>query len=201
MEQVICIFGDSIAWGAGDPEKGGWVARLRNYFETNGFEIELYNCGVSGDTTDDLLQRFKTEALARKPDIIIFAVGINDSQYVRSKNNPQIPVKKFQSNLKTLINQAKRIANKIIFVGLTKVDESKTMPIPWNSIKYYDEENVRLYDTKIKEICGENNLHFINMLDLLDKSDLADGLHPNAKGHKKMFLRVKEFLISHKLVS
>ena len=35
MEQIICLFGDSITWGAWDPEHGGWGARLRSYFETN----------------------------------------------------------------------------------------------------------------------------------------------------------------------
>jgi len=30
----ILIFGDSITWGAYDPDKGGWVNCLRNYFES-----------------------------------------------------------------------------------------------------------------------------------------------------------------------
>jgi len=74
MEQTICIFGDSIALGALDSAKGGWGARLRNYFETNNFEIKLYNCAVDGDNTDDLLERFKIEASVRGPNIIIFAI-------------------------------------------------------------------------------------------------------------------------------
>jgi lysophospholipase L1-like esterase len=96
MEKTICLFGDSITWGAWDPERGGWGARLRSYFETNNIEVNVYNCGVSGNNTDDLLQRFKVEATARKPNIIIFAIGINDSQYVNSKDNPRVPIKNFK---------------------------------------------------------------------------------------------------------
>ena len=80
------------------------------------------------------------------------------------------------------------------------MDESKTMPIPWNTIKFYDEENVKLYNTKIKEVCDKNNLQFIDMLGLLNNSDLEDGLHPNPKGHEKIFLKIKDFLISNKIM-
>lgn len=123
MKKTICIFGDSITWGLWDHQRGGWVARLRSYFETNNFEtnnietnnieVNVYNCGVCGDSTDDLLQRFKVEATARKANIIIFAIGINDSQYINSKDHPCVPIEKLQNNLQELINQAKKITNKL----------------------------------------------------------------------------------------
>ena len=34
--------------------------------------------------------------------------------------------------------------------------------------------------------------------DLLNESDLEDGLHPNSIGHEKIFLRVKDFLAKNK---
>ena len=196
MSKIICLFGDSITWGEGDSEKGGWGARLRSYFETNNFKIELYNCGVSGDNTDKLLQRFTVETSAREPDIVIFAIGVNDSQYVRSKDNPRVSLEKFQNNLQELINQAKKFTEQIIFIGLIHVDESKTMPVPWITTLFYDEENVKLYDEKIKEICDRNSLRFIEMLDLLNNSDLKDGLHPNAQGHEKIFFKIRDSLAS-----
>lgn len=39
-----------------------------------------------------------------------------------------------------------------------------------------------------------------NADDLLELSDLDDGLHPNPKGHKKIFLKIKEFLLTNKIV-
>ncbi|MBL7155245.1 MAG: hypothetical protein ISS88_01945 [Candidatus Portnoybacteria bacterium] len=201
MEKIkICIFGDSIAWGVDDKEKGGWPARLRKYFETNGFNVKITNLGVCGDNTDDLLKRFKTEAAAREPNVIIFAIGTNDSQYVDTKNNPRISLEKFQKNLNELFSQAKGFTPKIIFVGLTKVDEIKTTPIPWNKRKYYTNENIAQYNSAIKAFCEENEILFIDMLDLLDKDDLGDGLHPDSQSHQKMFERVKNFLLENKLV-
>jgi len=200
MSKRICIFGDSIAWGAVDPQNGGWVTLLRRYFETNDYDIGVYNQSISGDNTDDLIKRFKVEAEAREPQIIIFAIGINDSQYVMSKDNPRISIEKFQNNLEELINQANKISSSIIFIGLTNVDESLVMPIPWDTRKFYDNENIAKYNTMIKETSSKHELPCINLLDLLKKEDFDDGLHPDTKGHEKMFLKIKESLTSDKLI-
>ena len=197
----ICVFGDSITWGAGDKKEGGWVNRARNYFKISNFGVKMYNLGISGDNTNDLLKRFKTEAEARKPNMIIFAIGTNDSQYVDTKDNPRVNLNKFQNNLVELLNQAKEFTQNIIFVGLTKVDETKTIPIPWNKRKYYTNENITQYNSTIKSFCEQNKILFVNIFDLLDvKNDLEDGLHPNARGHQKIFKKVKDFLEKNKLI-
>lgn len=201
MEQTICIFGDSIAWGAVDSESGGWVGQLRRHFETgNYYDVTVYNQGVCGDSSEDLLIRFNVECIAREPQIIIFAIGTNDSQYTLSKDNPYVSLEKFQKNLVTLVNQAKKISEKIVFVGLTKIDESKMMPTPWETEKFYDNDNITRYNSVIEKVCAELGLPFVDLLDLLETSDLDDGLHPNSNGHKKMFLRIKEFLQTKKIV-
>lgn len=181
----ICIWGDSITWGKNDYEKGGWVERLKlHYMKTS---IKVYNLGISGNNTDDLLRRFETEAKEQKPEIIIFAIGINDSSYFKVKNINRVSIEKFENNLEELLNIAQKIADKIVFVGLTKVDEIKTMPIPWNTEVYYDNKNVSKYDEIIKSFCEKNKIKYINMKEVLTKDDLQDGLHPNPQGHKKMF--------------
>lgn len=202
MDKVINIFGNSIAWGACDNEMGGWANRLRNYLANEaGAYFETYNLGVSGDNSDKLLKRFPIENEARDPDIIMIAIGLNDSQHINSKDSLGVPLERFENNLLELIKQAKKFTEKIVFVGLTKVDEAKTMPIIWDTDKYYyDNENIARYNAKIKEICEKNSLPFIAMLDLLSDEDLEDGLHPNSQGHEKMFLRIKYFLIANKII-
>ncbi len=201
MDKTINIFGSSITWGAYD-EKGGWVSRLRSYLEQkpdNYFVV--YNLGISGDTSEGLLKRFAIENEARKPDTIIIDIGTNDSLYVNSKDKPYVPLEKFESNLSEIIKQAKKFTQEIIFIGLTKVDETKTMPVPWcGAMMYYTNESGAIYNAKIKEICEKNSLSFIEMMDLLEDADLEDGLHPNSQGHEKMFLRIKDFLVVNKIV-
>ncbi len=130
MSNIICFFGDSITWGAVDPEHGGWVALLRRHLELNNYGAEIYNQGVSGDNTDKLLVRFKTEAEARKAQTIIFAIGVNDSQYIQRRENPRVSLENFRKNLIELIKEAQEITDRIAFIGLTRVEDEKLSPIP-----------------------------------------------------------------------
>lgn len=187
----ICVFGDSIVYGAYDPTNGGWITLLRNYLEKNYDDVNTYGLGFCGDTTGDLLKRFENEAVAREANLIIFAIGINDAQYIYSKNDNRVLAGDFQNNIKKLYEIAKNITQKIFFVGLTSVDETKTTPIPWNTDKAYKNERIRSFDQFVKSFCSENNLKFIPVNDLFDKSDLFDGVHPNTQGHIKIFETVK----------
>jgi len=75
------------------------------------------------------------------------------------------------------------------------------MPIPWlNEEEFYDNENIVKYNAVIKKISNNNNLPFIDLLDLLKVDELDDGLHPNSEGHKKMFEKVKDFLVLNKII-
>lgn len=200
--QIICIFGASTTWGACDLEKAGWANRLTmSLASKSDYDIEIYNLGVSGNTTNDLLERFNAEAKARHPSLIIFSIGDNDSVYIASKKTQDVPIEQFESNLQELVKRAKKFTDKIVFLGGKKVDESQTTPIPWLTDYHYTNENIILYDKKIKEVAEKNNVFYLRMFDLLDiKNDLDDGLHPNAQGHQKMFERVKDFLEKNKLV-
>lgn len=203
MEKIINIFGDSIVY-AGYVDGGGWADRLTNYLEKNNAEeMVIYNLGIPGDTTDGLLKRFKIENEVRFPDVIIITIGINDSKYINDISVPLVSLEKFENNLLEIIKQARKFTQEIIFTGLTKVDESKSMPVFFdgeNTNTFFVQKNISIYDSKIKEICERNDLPFIEMLDLLGNNDLEDGLHPNSKGHEKMFLRVKDFLVENKIV-
>ncbi len=197
---IICIFGDSITWGAWDLEKGGWVNRLWLYFGAGESEVDVYNLGISGDATSDLLKRFDCEAQARKPDVIIFDIGSNDSSGENSEENHRLPPEQFKKNLDELINLAKKFTDKIIFLGSTMADESKTLPVSWNNAVFYSNKNLKIYGEMIKEVAGKNSCHFLDLFDLLGIEDLDDGLHPNAQGHEKIFIAVKNFLLDNKLL-
>lgn len=187
----ICIFGDSIAWGAYDPEQGGWANRLRNYFEAQNKDITVYNLSISGDTTTDLLNRLEVELKSREPNIIIFAIGINDARSINNGKLGQTSINEFQNNLERLYATAKKFTDKIVFIGLTSVDELKTKPISWHIGTSYTNKNIKYFDGAIKKFCKENNTKFISMDEVIGNADLDDGLHPNAKGHKKMFDKIR----------
>ena len=191
----ILVFGDSITYGAWDKEKGGWVNRLRlaleNDYSNNYYTI--FNLGISGDVTENIKDRFDNECKIRfnKNDntIIIFSIGINDTQNV--KDEDRVSLETFRNNIITLINSAKKYTDNILFIGLTKVDESKVTPLTWDKEKSYLNTKIINFDKELKNICLENNVDYLYIYDLLEVDELFDGLHPNNVGHQKICDKVK----------
>lgn len=136
-----------------------------------------------------------------EPDGIIFAIGINDSYYLKSKRSNHVPLKKFESNISALIKQARRFTKRIVFIGLTSVDEKKTMPISWKPDVCYSNGTIDTYDKKLRDICLKLKIPYVGVRRLLKPGDLGDGLHPDSRGHKKMFQKIYSFLKDKKIVA
>lgn len=208
----ILVFGDSITYGAWDTD-GGWVQRLRKFLDEKtlieeDFYCLVYNLGVSGDTTEDLLERFEFETKQRMREkegtTIIFSIGGNDATFINNKNQCQISQEKSKENIQKLIKLAEKYASKILFVGLLPADELKTIPIPWAPDKSYKNKHIIQYDKIIKSVCQENEILFVDIFDKFMNSDyknlLEDGQHPNSAGHQKIFEIVKKFLIDNGII-
>jgi lysophospholipase L1-like esterase len=188
----IGIWGDSITFGAGDSEALGWVGRLRKHYFSDD-EISIYNRGVCGNTTTDLLKRFDIEASSIRPDIIVFAIGINDSKFPRDKKENTVALEEFKQNIEKLLSKAKDLSEKIFVVGLTRVGEKWT-----DAGSAFLDEEISRYDNALKEITEKENLVFIPVSDaLLIPEDLHDGLHPNNSGYQKMFDAIRTALSLH----
>lgn len=182
----ICIFGDSITWGAFDCEKGGWVERMKTDLFKKGNEV--YNLGISGDTTNEVSERMDCEVKARNPGMIIFAIGINDSPH---GENEKLKIGEFEKNISTLLSKAEKITDKVAFVGLNYVNEKEA-----NSRygTFYSNKYIKECNETIRIFCRENNIAFIDILKIINCGDLYDGLHPDSKGHQKIFEEIKKKL-------
>ena len=200
--QKIFIFGDSIAYGAWDPE-GGWVERLRQWlFVTTRDDYNLgtflYNLSIVGDTTADLLTRFPTEIAARQPgDLIVFAAGINDAQYVNGR--PMATPADVCTNVRALIRGARAWAPRLCWVGLTPVDESRTTPIPWMPDRAYRNATIAVVDAAIKQTAAEEAIPYLDLFQAWTTAGayqqlLHDGIHPNAAGHAQIYACITAFL-------
>ncbi len=196
----ILVFGDSIAHGVWDRE-GGWAQRLRRFLDEKKFPIPLFNLSITTETTEDLLKRFEFETEQRMRGdeiIIIFAIGVNDSQIFRGRE--LVPPERFEKNVEKLVNLAGKYTEKIVFLGLLPVDEEKTNPVAWNPDVSYRNDRIEKYNGIIKKVCEARGIPFIDLFgEWFDdyKNYLDDGLHPNSEGHKRIFETVKNFLIKN----
>ena len=194
MKRILC-FGDSITAGRGENPNTGWVGRLKQDVEKTDFYDHVYNLGIPGDNSTDLLKRFDTECKARinfKRDnkfLILVAIGTNDARLYLD-NNPETSQEKYKKNIQQLIKKSKSYQAETVFIGLTPIDEERTQPFDDKS--KFEAKRVQEFNEIVKETCSKEKIQFIDLFDKLTEKDLADGVHPNSQCYEKMYEIVKE---------
>ncbi|WP_207455629.1 arylesterase [Azospirillum sp. SYSU D00513] len=73
----LLVLGDSLTAGYGLPPQQGFTARLEQALRGKGYDVQVINAGVSGDTTAGGLARLDW-ALADRPDAVLVELGAND---------------------------------------------------------------------------------------------------------------------------
>lgn len=200
----ILAFGDSITFSRGDSNHEGWAGLLAHYFESLDYYNCLFNLGIPGDSSADLLKRFEVEADARirylrelDKFVILVGIGINDSRFNDELGNAQTEPEQFKKNIEKLIELSKQRTKDVVFIGLTPVDEKLTNPY---ETTYFNNERVSQFNDIIKSCCADEGVLFLDMFKELSALDycalLDDGLHPNSAGYQKMYEIIKEFLDS-----
>ena len=106
----IVVLGDSLTSGRGIGKDSAYPAILQERLEDAGYEYEMINAGVSGDTTTRALKRYP-DALEGDVRILILALGANDG--LRG-----MPVSDIRSNLSTIIEDAQRRRIDVVLVGM-----------------------------------------------------------------------------------
>jgi len=79
-EKVIFCLGDSFTYGVGVDFKDSYPLQLERILKNNfGYtQARVFNLGVPGYDSSQILKRFKTQLNKVKPDIVIATVGAND---------------------------------------------------------------------------------------------------------------------------
>jgi lysophospholipase L1-like esterase len=198
------LFGDSIGFGVGDYENGGWATQLRLFIDRSqkNKAHNLINLSISGDTTRGLLNRMEREAKLRMRDKspeefrFLIAIGTNDSRVNKDDLENDISKEEFRENILKLIKIAEKLSKEIVLIGLVPVYEPQTTPFKEN--KHYIVSRMEEYNRVLREVAQERELKFVNMFADWKTKDLeilfADGLHPNTEGHKMIFETVKKAL-------
>jgi len=78
----VCVLGDSLVAGVGDPAGLGWTGRLAARTQAAGLDVTLYPLGIRGETAVELGDRWRRELRPRLPPAVrgavVLASGVND---------------------------------------------------------------------------------------------------------------------------
>jgi len=160
----------------------GWSNFDKDFFIKNPF----VNRGISGQTTPQMLVRFKPDVVNLNPKAVVILAGINDI----AGNTGPISLKNTAENIISMAEIAK--ANNI------KVYICSTLPaidFPWSPGLEPGPKVIKL-NTILKDYCTKNNItyvdYFYSMADdegglkVPEYTTADDLVHPNLAGYKVM---------------
>ncbi len=165
IEKVL-LFGDSLMSGYGLPEDDHLSVVLEKSLKSDGYEIQIFNGSISGDTSLDGLDRIEDELSDVNYDLIIIGLGANDM--LRRINPDQT-----KQNLEDIINIIRSNNIKIILAGMIA---SSTNGL--NYKKKFD----KIYPDLSKKFELELIPFLLKGVALNPSLNQADGIHPNEKG-------------------
>ena len=172
-ENRIVFFGDSIT--------DGW--KLADYFPGKPY----VNRGISGQTTPQMLVRFREDVLDLQPKAVVILAGTNDI----AGNTGPMTLEQIEANYSSLAELATANQVKVIFSSVLPVNNYT----PESQEFFADRPPAKILELNrwLKRYCADHGCiyldYFSSMVDdkgLLKKDLADDGLHPNVAGYKVM---------------
>ena len=174
----IAAFGDSLTAGFGLTEKESYPYLLQEKLKAEGYDYEVINAGVSGDTSLGGLERIDWVLETENLEILVLELGAND--LLRG-----VPVAKMKTNLDQMIRKAKARNVKVLLCGM--------LAPPTMGADYQ-----RAYNAAFPDLASQHKVEFLPFLleNVALNKDLnqADGIHPNAAGTRIMTETIYEAL-------
>lgn len=165
---------------------GDSITDFFNYYELF-FEFckttsqAVYNRGISGDTSDRLVERLYDNVLSINPKNIVLLIGTNDI-------SRGVPLPVSVQNLEKIITDSKKVCPDVNFIveAVYPINESMRYRSDKRSNKKINEMNTEFF-----KICKKHNCVWLDLRDKLSdeqgelKKDFTfDGLHINAKAYE-----------------
>ncbi len=170
-EKRIVFMGNSIT--------EGWQYTCPEFFAGRPY----YDRGISGQTTPQMLVRFRPDVIDLKPEVVVILAGINDI----AGNTGPATLEMIEANIASMTELAKFHGIKVVLCSVLPAYD-----FPWNPGVFPSERIIALNDW-IKKYSADNGFTYLDyyspMADErkgLKKEYSEDGVHPNKAGYKVM---------------
>jgi len=163
----------------GDSITEFWMNYDSTFFANNNY----INRGISGQTTGQMLLRFREDVINLKPAVVVILAGINDI----AENNGPNKLEDVFGNIVSMAELAKANNIKVVLSSVTPA-----AAFPWRPA-IDPKEKVKALNDMLRDYAAKNKFiyldYFTAMVDEnsgLPKSLSKDGVHPNLEGYKIM---------------
>ena len=170
----VVFFGDSITHNWGSKTYSDLFQRKTNYI----------NRGIGGQTTGQMLLRYRQDVLALQPKVVVFLGGTNDLASYKVAD----VVNFIEQNISSITELALLHHERVILCSLTPVSDTIK---PQTDRR--DPAKILAINAWLKKYAAEKHLPYVDYYDAVtdghDRIQTAltvDGLHPNHDGIAKM---------------
>jgi len=178
-EKRVVFMGDSITDSWDDPKFGGFFPG-KPYVDR----------GISGQTTPQMLLRFRSDVIALQPNVVVILAGTNDL----SGNTGPITIEAIEDNLMSMAELAKAHRIRVVLASILPVSDYEIRDgKPIIRTTQRPPEKIKALNDWMKSYAAANKLVYLDyysaMIDahgFLRDELSEDGLHPNAKGYAIM---------------
>lgn len=171
-ERRIVFLGNSIT--------EGWVRVDSNYFIKNNY----IGRGISGQTSTQLLLRFRQDVLSLKPQAVVLHIGTNDVAENTGPYDPEFTL----GNIQSMVEIAQANGLKVILASVLPATNFE-----WRRSVGNRSDMILDLNKRIKAYADRNKIPYIDYHSAMKNDtngmnpDLAeDGVHPTLKGYKIM---------------
>ena len=169
-DRAIVVLGDSLSSGYGLNGAASWVTLLDRRLSDEGYEYDVVNASIAGDTSAGGLSRLPRLLEVHDPAIVVIELGGNDG--LRGQ-----PVGNLRSNLEQIIELVKGSGAAVVLTGIQS---------PPNYGPMYTQQFSELYPM----LAAQYEIPLVDFLmdgvALHDHLMQADRIHPNADGQPFM---------------
>jgi len=174
----ILAFGDSLTAGYGLAADAGFTRQLETRLRAAGYDVEVRNAGVSGDTTAGGRARLAW-TLADRPDLVLLELGANDG--LRG-----IDPAETRRNLEAMLRELQARQIPVLLAG---------MRAPPNLGRDYAED----FDSLFADLAAAYQVplypFFLDGVAAQPELNQADGIHPNAAGVAVIVERILPYVV------
>lgn len=175
-EARVVFMGDSITDGWQQPRYGGFFPG-KPYVDR----------GISGQTTPQMLVRFRRDVIDLQPKAVVILAGTNDI----AGNTGPMTNEEIQGNLASMSDLAHAHSIKVVFSSITPVSEYHVRGTPQTTTRPM--ERIKTVNEWMKSYAASHGDFYLDYFSaMLDDKGLMraelteDDLHPNAKGYAIM---------------
>lgn len=166
----ILVLGDSLSGAYGINVNEGWVALLQQQLNDKGYEYNVVNASVSGDTTRTGLTRADNAITTHQPEVVIIALGGNDG--LRG-----LPFSEIEKSLSNIIQLCQKENIKTLLVAVR---------LPPNYGAAYLQNFAQIY----RSLSTRFNIPLVPQMlkQVAERRELIqeDGIHPTAKAQPQI---------------